>query len=168
MKIRSEAEDDIEAIRSVNVSAFETSAEADLVDLLRELADPYIAFVEESDGLVRGHIVFSPVTHSNRPDLGILGLGPMAVLPDFQKRGIGSALVERGLDECRKTGAGAVVVLGHPEYYPRFGFEPASRFGIRCEYDVPDEVFMAMELKQGYLDDATGIVKYHPAFSSES
>lgn len=165
VSVRIEEERDVRAIRAVNEAAFETAAEADLVDLLREHSDPYIALVNESEeGLVRGHIVFTPVTHSERPDLRILGLGPMAVLPEFQRSMIGSALVTKGLEVCREKGFGGVVVLGHPEYYPRFGFVPASQYGIRSEYDVPDEVFMALELREGYLTDAAGLVKYHPAF----
>lgn len=168
MKIRPETEDDLAAIHAVNVAAFETDAEARLVDALREHADPFISLLAERDGEVVGHIAFSPVTHSARADLRILGLGPMAVDPDLQKTGVGTFLVAKGLEECRSLGAGALVVLGHPEYYPRFGFEPASQFGIKCEYDVPDEVFMAMELQEGYLADAVGLVKYHPAFGSGS
>lgn len=163
--VRNEHEKDIDAVRDLNEAAFEGAAEAELVDLLRERADPYLALVEESkEGLIRGHIVFTPVTHIDRSDLRILGLGPMAVLPEFQRSMIGSALVTKGLEVCREKGFGGVVVLGHPEYYPRFGFVPASQYGIRSEYDVPDEVFMALELREGYLTDAAGLVKYHPAF----
>lgn len=162
--VRKEHENERPAVRAVLEAAFETPAEADLVDILRERANPYIALVEKSEGLVRGHIVFTPMTHGERPGLKIAGLGPMAVLPEFQREGIGSALVTEGLDLCSDLGFGAVVVLGHPEYYPRFGFVPASRFGIRGEYDVPDEVFMAVELEEGYLADAAGLVRYHSAF----
>ncbi len=95
-----------------------------------------------------------------------MGLAPMAVIPSCQRNGIGSALVRAGLDQCRQLGYGAVVVLGHPEYYPRFGFTPAGQFGLRSEYDVPEEVFVALELDAGFLSGASGTVKYDPAFSS--
>ncbi len=93
-----------------------------------------------------------------------MGLAPMAVAPMHQKKGTGSALVQAGLDQCRQLDFVAVVVLGHPEYYPRFGFSPASQFGIGSEYDVPEEVFMAMELQPDALSRKTGRVRYHPAF----
>lgn len=90
----------------------------------------------------------------------------MAVEPAHQLKGVGSALVRAGLERCKELGDGAVVVLGHPEYYPRFGFTPAARFGIRCEYDAPQEVFMATELTSGYLKNAQGTIRYHAAFGT--
>ena len=95
-----------------------------------------------------------------------MGLAPMAVSPAVQRKGIGSALVRAGLEECSRLGSCAVVVVGHAEYYPRFGFVPASRFGFVSEYDVPDEIFMAIELTQGALRGKGGTISYHPAFAS--
>lgn len=167
MQIRSERTDDIPAIRQVNLSAFETTTEADLVDALREQARPIVSLVAEDGRAVVGHILFSPVTLSSDPDLRIMGLAPMAVVPDRQRHGIGSALARAGIAACRELGFGALVVLGHAEYYPRFGFIPASRFELRCEYDVPDDVFMAMELKAGALQGrGPGTIRYHAAFGS--
>ena len=109
--------------------------------------------------------MFTPVS---LPEFGrlVMGLAPMAVAPSRQRRGIGSALVEAGLARCKELGAVAVVVLGHPEFYPRFGFVPAARFGLECEYEVPVEAFMAMELQPHALRGAAGKVSYHPAFGS--
>ena len=109
--------------------------------------------------------MFSPVTLASHPELEIMGLGPMAVFPQAQRQGLGTALVKAGLEKCRELGAGTVVVLGHPAYYPRFGFRPATRFDIACEYEVPPEAFMALELSPGYLDGAAGVIRYHRAFS---
>jgi putative acetyltransferase len=95
-----------------------------------------------------------------------MGLGPMAVAAAHRGQGIGSALVRAGLARCRSIGAVAVVVLGHPQYYPRFGFRPASEFGIGGEYDVPREVFMAIELVPDALRDVSGTIKYHQAFAT--
>ena len=164
MHIRPEQPSDRAAIRAVNATAFETSEEADLVERLRDQASPLVSLVADDAGTIIGHILFSPVTLSGHADLKIMGLAPMAVLPARQRRGIGSTLVRAGLDACRRLGFNAVIVLGHAEYYPRFGFQPASRFGIGCEYDVPDDVFMALELQPGILSRRTGTVRYHAAF----
>lgn len=153
-------------MRTVNAAAFETSAESNLIDALREQAMPIVSLVADDNGVIVGHIMFSAVTLSGHPDLKVMGLGPMAVMPEHQRKGIGSALVRAGLEHCKRLGFVAVVVLGHAEYYPRFGFSPAARFGIRSEYDVPDDVFMAVELQPAALSGKTGTVKYHAAFAS--
>lgn len=103
------------------------------------------------------------VTLTEHPDLKIIGLAPMAVAPTHQRTRISSALVCAGLERCKQLCFGAVVVLGHARYSPRFGFAPTAHFGIRCEYDVPEEVFMAIELLSGYLKNASGTAHYHPA-----
>ena len=166
MLVRAEKECDRDAVRKINMSAFDTPSEADLVDALRENAQPIVSLVAEENGEVVGHIMFSPVSLSGHPDIHMMGLGPMAVAPAHQNRGIGSALVRTGLEQCRQLNFDAVVVLGHPEYYPRFGFSPSSKFGIDSEYNVPEEVFMAMELRSEALERKTGKVRYHPAFGS--
>ncbi len=166
MLIRAEKEGDQDSVRAVNTSAFDTSSEADLVDALRQLAQPVVSLVAEENGEVVAHIMFSPVSLSGHPTVKVMGLAPMAVLPVHQRKGIGSALVRAGLDQCKKLGFDAVVVLGHPEYYPRFGFSPARQFGIDSEYDVPEEVFMALELQLEALSGKTGKVKYDPAFDN--
>jgi putative acetyltransferase len=163
--IRPESPRDGPTVRVVEASAFPTTAEADLVDALRAEASPLVSLVAEDDGVVVGHIMFSPVTLEGRSDLRWMGLAPMAVRPARQRQGVGSALVRLGLDACRAMGVAAVVVLGHPAFYPRFGFQRASRFGLRCEYDVPDEAFMAIELAPAAFAGATGTVRYHPAFA---
>ena len=165
MLIRAEEQSDCSAVRVVNVSAFETPAEADLVDALREQARPFVSLVAEDNGTILGHIMFSPVSLSGHPELRIMGLAPMAVAPEHQRKGIGSALVRAGLEQCKQREFGAVVVLGHPGYYPRFGFSPSARFGISCEYEVPEDVFMVVELQKDFLRGASGKIKYHTAFS---
>lgn len=163
---RVETENDRLSIRRVNLRAFAGGGEADLVDALREQAAAFVSLVaEDANGVVVGHIAFSPVTLGSEVESpGCLGLGPMAVEPERQRRGIGAALVREGLRTCRAEGHRVVVVLGHPEYYPRFGFVPASRFGLACEYPAPDEAFMALELVPGALAGRAGPVRYHPAF----
>src|SRR3990170_2235551 len=166
MQIRPERAEDIASVRAVNRAAFDTSAEADLVDVLRAQAKPLLSLVADDAGSIVGHILFSPVGLSGHPELKIMGLAPMAVLPGSQRRGIGSALVRAGLRGCSELGYAAVVVLGHPKYYSRFGFVPASRFGIGCEYDMPDEAFMAIELEPGVLAGRSGTIRYNPAFAN--
>ena len=166
--VRSETEADIQAIHRINELAFEQPAEAKLVDSLREVASPFISLVAVDHDRVVGHICFTPVTveRSDGTIETIAGLAPMAVTPELQKRGVGSRLITAGLDACRRAGFTAVVVLGHPNYYPRFGFRPASQFGLRSEYDVPDPVFMALELTPGSLQNLSGLARYHAAFAS--
>jgi putative acetyltransferase len=165
MHIRPETDADREALHQLNVSAFPAAAEAELVDALRAQGAASVSLVAESDGKIRGHILFSPVTLDTAPGLKLAGLAPMAVHASVRREGIGSALVKAGLRACREAGYGAAVVLGHPDYYPRFGFVPARDFDIGCEYDVPDDAFMATELEAGYLSAASGTIAYHPAFA---
>ena len=166
MLVRVDKEGDHDFVRAVNTSAFDTSSEADVVDALRRGAQPVISLVAEESREIVAHIMFSPVSLLGHPNAKVMGLAPMAVLPIHQRKGIGSALVRAGLEQCIGLGFDAVVVLGHPEYYPRFGFSSARQFGIYSEYDVPEEVFMALELRPDALSGQTGKVKYHSAFDS--
>jgi putative acetyltransferase len=163
--IREETPEDFRAVRRVNELAFGRPQEAALVEALRTSAEPYLSLVAEVEGQVVGHIFFSPVTiESGEGTHDAFALAPMAVLPEFQGRGVGSRLVLEGLEECLKRGHEVVFVLGHPEYYPRFGFEPTKPRGITCEFPVPEEVFMLKELRAGALEGVRGEVKYHPEF----
>jgi len=164
MRIRDEEERDRPAVREIISAEFDTGAEADLVDALRDEASPCVSLVAEEDGVVVGHVMFSPVTVDEHPEVKMMGLAPLAVLYEYRGRGIGSALIRAGLERCRELGALGVVVVGHPDYYPRFGFGPASRFGLRCEYNVPDGAFLALELVPGALAGKAGTVRYHAAF----
>lgn len=165
MRIRPESEADRAAVRAVNEAAFETATEADLVEALHRKDVSLISLVAEVDGRVVGHILFSPVSLAERADLNLMGLAPMAVVPDHQRNGIGSALVRQGLERCKDLGSRAVVVVGHAEYYPRFGFVPADRYALRCEYDVPADVFMVAELETGALNGVSGLIRYDDAFA---
>jgi putative acetyltransferase len=164
--IRPERPEDAAAIDEVNRVAFGRSAEATLVALLRQQASPLVSLVADDRCELVGHVLFSPVTLSDHADARIMGLAPMAVMPEMQRRGIGSTLARAGIASCAQLGFDAVVVLGHAEYYPRFGFRPASSFGLRCQYDVPDDVFMALELSPGRLAGKSGTIRYHAAFAT--
>ncbi len=165
MLIRIETEADHAAVAQILKSAFDDDGESRLVTRLRSSAKPLMSLVAEQDGQILGYILFSPATLDSSPSLAVMGLAPMAVHPDCQRQGIGTALVEAGLNRCRDAHIGAVAVLGHSEYYPRFGFRKSSEFDIKCEYDVPAEAFMLMEMQQGFLKGGSGILKYHEEFN---
>jgi putative acetyltransferase len=137
------------------------------VDALRQHNALTISLIAVQDGRLVGHIAFSPVTiTSDTATIEALGLGPMAVLPAYQRRGIGSKLVEAGLTACHHTPYGVVVVLGHPHYYPRFGFVPAKPLGIVWEHDVTEEAFIVKEIQEGALAQIRGVVQYRPEFAT--
>jgi putative acetyltransferase len=164
--IRKETDSDHDAIRYVNRRAFWQEAEGDIVDKLRVRNMAAISLVAVEGDRIIGHILFSPVTvEADKAKFEAIALAPMAVLPEYQKKGIGTRLLKAGLDECRKLGYEIVFVLGHPEYYPRFGFTQARTKGIGCEFEVSDEAWMVLELKENALAGRKGVVKYQPEFS---
>ena len=166
--VRPEETRDHEAISRVHRSAFGQESEAKLVTELRKSKDFSLglSLVAVMDNEIVGHILFSPVVIQCKDEnIHALALAPMAVQPEFQKQGIGSKLVEKGLECCRRLGHQIVIVVGHPEYYPRFGFSSARARGLEAPFPVPDEAFMVIELTQGVLDGVSGMVVYPPAFS---
>lgn len=152
------------AIHALAAAAFGREDEAVLVDRLRAAGALALSLVALLDDAVIGHVGFSPVAIAGAER--ILGLAPTAVLPAYQRCAIGSRLVEEGLARARERGARGVVVLGHPHFYPRFGFVPASRFGLGYDPAVPDDAFMAAELVPGALAGARGRARYRPEFDA--
>lgn len=163
IEIREETEKDYAEVFRVVSLAFGQEDEAKLVEKLRRV-EPHISLVAETDGKIVGHIFFSPMTFEGEKT-DFLGLAPMAVSPEFQNQGVGSNLVTEGLKICVEKGFTAVFVLGHANYYPRFGFETAKAKGFSCEYPVPDEHFMVLELEKDALKGKSGLVKYSPEFA---
>ncbi len=164
--VRPEENGDIAAVRGVNLQAFEASAEADLVDALRAAGGASLSLVAIEDGVVAGHILFSPVEIEGTEGV-FLALAPVAVATARQGRGIGSELIRAGLDRCREIGARAVVLLGDPAYYSRFGFRVASEWGLASKWDdqAPPGAFQAIELADGSLGGPAGrTVRFHKAF----
>lgn len=160
--IRGEREADAESVWCLNAEAFPTPAEANLVNVLKRECECLSLVAEHREAIV-GHILFSPVTLEDQTDLKLFGLAPMAVNPSLQNRGVGSLLVEEGIARCRREQGDAIVVLGHPNYYPRFGFRPSVQFGLRSDYDVPDDVFMLLELRQGVFSNSGRVESLRPS-----
>ena len=162
--IREEAPQDREAIRLTNRLAFAGEDEAALVDRLRDSGAAALSLVAVLDGSVVGHILFSNlVIETALGAVGALSLAPMAVKPELQRQGIGSALVLRGLERCREQGHSIVVVLGHPGYYPRFGFSAKLAENLHGPYS--GKAWMALELKESPLNGVRGTVRYPEAFA---
>ena len=168
INVRPERPTDADAIDRVASAAFPTRAEANLLRAVRQSGvSPCVSLVAEIDGRIVGHALFTPVSVRSDSPWSAMALGPVAVEPAQQRRGVGSALIRAGLKACRALGEHVVFVLGHPEYYPRFRFVPAHQFGIRWEHlDEPSDAFMLIELSPGALAGRCGVVRYLPAFGA--
>jgi putative acetyltransferase len=164
--IKPEGPEHAAGVRAVEEQAFGRAGEADLCERVSGRGAATLSLVALDDGQVVGHVLFTPVTIVNGEErFEVVGLGPVAVTPRLQSRGIGSKLIVAGLEELRQQGCPAVVLLGHPDYYPRFGFVPASRYGIRfSDPNVPEEAFMALELRRGALENHPGVAHYQAEF----
>jgi putative acetyltransferase len=165
ISVREERPSDRAAVRAVNEEAFGQPLEANLVEALHQARAAIVALVAEREETIAGHILFSPVSVEHAHGRRLAGLAPMAVVPALQKQGIGSMLVGEGLARCRAAGFDGIVVVGHPGYYPRFGFVPGHTLGLRTEYDVPPEAFMALALPGRSLEGVSGLVRFHEAFA---
>lgn len=169
MLVREELPADREVIREINRQAFGGNAESRLVDQLRADGDIVLSLVAEIDGEVVGHILFSTLkAETEGGSIKAVALAPMAVMPEFQERGIGSAMIERGLALCRERGYTVVVVLGHPDYYPRFGFSQAKAAVLKSPYSELGAPYMALELVPGALEGVKGTLEYPAAFAAVS
>jgi len=166
IEIREERPDDAPAIREVNKRAFGQDQEGNIVDALRTNGAVSLSLVAAVNGRIVGHIMYSPITVG-----GVItgaALGPMAVVPEYQRQGIGSKLVEAGNEKLQDVDCPFIIVLGHPNYYPRFGFRPASMYGIECEWAVPDDVFMLLVLDEAKMQGVSGLAKYRHDFSTNA
>ena len=165
IKFRQEEPDDQLAIRRVNEQGFGGGEEADLVDALRQANAIVLSMVALENDYIVAHALFTEVLVTQADtQFTALGLGPMAVLPTHQRKGIGTQLLKIALDKCRRFDYDFVVVLGHPEFYSRFGFSPAKPYGISCEFDAPDEAFMVLGLRENALAGRSGTVHYRDEF----
>ena len=165
LEIREEYLSDVAVIRDLNKRAFEQEQEGNIVDALRSNGAALLSMVATLNGRVVGHIMYSPLVVG---ELTGAALGPMAVLPEHQRQGIGTKLVEAGNRRLKDDGCPFIIVVGHPTYYPRFGFVPANTHGIECEWEVPTDAFMLLVLNQSKLQGVAGLAKYRHEFSSVS
>ncbi|MHC5076186.1 MAG: GNAT family N-acetyltransferase [Planctomycetota bacterium] len=165
-EIRQEQPEDITAIRMINELAFGRPEEADIVDKLRENCSDTLSLVAVQEGQIIGHIFFSPVVIENdEKEIHGMGLAPMAVIPDYQRKGVGSMLVKAGIEKIKQTLCPFIIALGHPEFYPCFGFERASIYGIRSQWEVPDEAFMVLILDNEVMSGVSGTASYREEFN---
>ena len=165
--LRTERDDDQAAVDHILRTAFGQPDEAELVSRLRQSDAfiPELSIVAIDGGRIVGYILFTRISITKvNSDNQSLALAPVAVDPGKQSDGIGSMLIEFGLQRCRELGHGSVIVLGHVGYYPRFGFQPAAQWNITCPFPVPSENFMAIELVPGALEGVNGVVRYAPEF----
>lgn len=170
LRIRPERVEDYPAVREVNYRAFDhRDAEPDLVEAIRRQPGfiPALSIVAEVDGRVVGHILFSPAAIETAGGLvPVITLAPLAVLPEYQHQGIGSALTCYGLAECARLGQRIAILFGHPNYYPRFGFSPASRWGLTSRWPEAGDAFMALELQPGALEGVSGMLRLPAIFDN--
>ncbi len=167
--LRQETPEDYEEIFELNRIAFGQDNEANLVEALREnpaVFIPELSIVAALNNKITGHILFTRI--SVKDESGALheslGLAPMAVRPEFQKKGIGGRLIRKGLEAAKELGFKSVIVLGHEHYYPKFGFEPAGKWNIKAPFEVSDNAFMAIELVNDGLKNVSGTVIYPKEF----
>ncbi len=163
VSIRNERKNDYDEIRKINDLAFGQENEGKMIEALRKTSDfnSLLSLVAEIKDKIVGHILFYPIKIRNKAEkCTVLSLAPLAVHPEYQNQGIGDKLVKRGLEIAKELDFSIVIVVGHPKYYPRFGFTPARNWGIKLPFDVPDDVFLALELKENSLKNCSGIVEY--------
>ncbi len=166
--LREECPEDIEAIRAVHHHAFGRPHEGRIVDALRTHRGVLLSLVATVNDRIVAHLLYSPVSIGTDPKIVMgAGLGPLAVLPAYQRQGIGAMLVSAGNQQLQARACPYIVVLGHPTYYPRFGFRPASGYGIRCAWDVPDEVFMVLMMEPATMQGVAGVAQYRQEFAEE-
>jgi len=163
MKIRAQHAADLEAIRRINVQAFEREESGvGVFDQLRATRTDLVSLVAEADARVIGHVLFAPASvMGSSGEIAGMGLGQLAVVPGYQRQGVGSALTRRGLELLREVACPFSIVVGHASYYPRFGYVRGSTLGLRCQWPgVPDESFMVLVLDAPRMVGANGVARF--------
>jgi predicted N-acetyltransferase YhbS len=166
MIIRQEKNEDFKSIYEINYQAFKQKNESELIERIRSSKNfvPELSLIAEKNGKIVGHILLSKIKINGEKEYESLILAPLAVLPELQKQGIGEKLITEGLRKAKELGFSSVIVVGHKDYYPKYGFEKASKWNIKCSFKFPDEAFMAIELNIGALTEKSGIVEFPKEF----
>ena len=169
MIIRREKKEDFKSIYEINYQAFKQKNESELIERIRGSKNfvPELSLIAETNGRIVGHILLSKIKIKGEKEFESLILAPLAVLPELQNKGIGEKLITEGLKKARELGFSSVIVVGHKDYYPKFGFKKASKWNIKCSFEVSDEAFMAIELNIGALTEKSGIVEFPKKFEIE-
>ena len=166
IRIRQEVKEDHKRVYEINKRAFGQENESKLIEKIRKGPNfvPELSLVAEKDNEIVGHILFSKIKIVGESEFETLALAPMAVIPKLQKQGIGGKLIKKGIEKAIELGFDSIIVLGHKDYYPKFGFQQASKWGIKSPFEVPDEAFMAIELTEKALESRAGVVQYPQEF----
>jgi len=166
IRIRQEIKDDYKRVYEINKLAFGQENESKLIEKIRKGPNfvPELSLVAEKDNEIVGHILFSKMKIVGESEYETLMLAPIAVIPELQKQGIGGKLIKKGIEKAEELGFNSIIVVGHKDYYPKFGFQKASKWGIKCPFEVPDGAFMAIELTENALENKAGVVQFPEEF----
>jgi predicted N-acetyltransferase YhbS len=166
IKIRQEVNKDYKRVYEITKLAFGQEKESKLIEKVRKGPNfvPELSLVAEKDNEIVGHILFSKMKIVGESEYETLMLAPLAVIPELQKQGIGGKLIKKGIEKAIELGFDSIIVVGHKDYYPKFGFQKASKWGIKCPFEVPDGAFMAIELTENALENKAGVVQFPEEF----
>lgn len=167
--IRQEVKEDYKRVYEINKMAFGREVESKLIEKIRQGPNfvPELSLVAEKDNEIVGHILFSKIKIEGESEYETLMLAPIAVIPELQKQGIGGKLIKKGIEKAIELGFDSIIVVGHKDYYPKFGFQKASKWGIKCPFEVPDGAFMAIELTKKALENKAGVVQFPEEFMEQ-
>jgi len=166
IRIRQEVKEDHKRVYEITKMAFDQENESKLIEKIRSGPNfiPELSLVAEKDNEIVGHILFSKIKIVGESEYETLMLAPIAVIPELQKQGIGGKLIKNGIEKAIELGFDSIIVVGHKDYYPKFGFQKASKWGIKCPFEVPDGAFMAIELTENALENKAGVVQFPEEF----
>jgi predicted N-acetyltransferase YhbS len=166
IRIRQEVTKDYNRVYKITKLAFGQEKESILIEKIRKGPNfvPELSLVAEKDNKIVGHILFSKMKIVGESEYETLMLAPLAVIPELQKQGIGGKLVKKGIEKAIELGFNSIIVVGHKDYYPKFGFQKASKWDIKCPFEVPDEAFMGIELTEKALENKAGVVQFPEEF----